>query len=123
MQEIFNTQTSFLTLICIIFIGILSAVFSVVIIKGKVIMLHCYWISCLVFLIIFSIVGASAFSMKNMNCEQPSSFILQRIRLTSLSANSLFCSDICPCLKSGTNSSNNNATKFYERVQDCPRWE
>jgi len=31
-------------------------------------MLHCYWITCLVFLVIFSIIGASAVSLISMDC-------------------------------------------------------
>jgi len=109
------------TLFCILVIGLLSAIFSVIIIKGKVILLHCYWISCLVFFVIFSIVGASAFSLVSMDCAEPSSYILQRIQITSSYASSLFCSDICPCNRGQSMSL--NGPDFYDKVQDCPGWE
>ncbi len=121
INQIFNTDFSLLTLFLIGAIGLLSAVFAVIIIKGKVLMLHCYWIACLVFLIIFSFVCASAFALTSMNCEEPSSYILQKIKATADLASNIFCTESCPCNRPEFKWAI-NAT-IADRVQVCPGWE
>ncbi len=64
---------------------------------GKIMLLHCYWVTCLVFLIICAIIAAGAGSIVDGKCEDPSNYLLQKLRLTSISATVLYCSDSCPC--------------------------
>ncbi len=44
------------------------------------------------------------------------------MRMSSLSANSLFCSDTCPCSKNLIKNYTSDIATFYNKVQDCPGW-